>query len=206
MRLGRAIAITATVTCVVVLRQYGVRDRNSPRSATPGIQRTPTRSLPDAIQKMAVPNGGRRRETSSRPSETKFIDLLLNSIAEGEEVEGPMRAELRAELLQTTVSRLQRDELQPALTLLDELQSKSPTETGADLQARLLQRWAEEDIRAAALWMYTYSGAELDLFQRVATVWARQDPSEAIEWVKGLSRASQRETALLAIASETAVS
>jgi hypothetical protein len=113
--------------------------------------------------------------------------------------------EYRASRLQETVDGIATNDFPAAFAHLVELQGSGPTDAGRELQLRLLQRWAEIDIRAATEALAGFSATDRsEACERVAAVCARQNVEEAIAWAQRLPEDAARQSALLAIAHEVA--
>lgn len=101
------------------------------------------------------------------------------------------------------VEDLRDDEVLAALNQLQKLQTEKPTQTGKDLRIRLILRWGEKDVRAAAEWSTTKMEAGEDrqeAIDAVAGQWARMNVAEATAWAGKLPDNGEREGALTSVA------
>jgi hypothetical protein len=73
-----------------------------------------------------------------------------------------------------------------------------------DFTRRLLRRWVEADVRAAAAWaeQLPAGAVRAAALSDVAVEWANADLKSAAEWAQQLSEPAEQQTALLAIANE----
>lgn len=106
--------------------------------------------------------------------------------------------------LQTFVDSLSPADLPDVFRELQELQKQDPTESGRELQWRLLRHWAESDARAAAAMTAEMpEGSDRqEALANIAGVWARQNFSEAATWAGQLSNGDERQSALESVAGE----
>jgi hypothetical protein len=106
--------------------------------------------------------------------------------------------------LQTFVDSLSPSDLPDVVRELQELQKQDPTESGRELQWRLLRHWAESDARAAAtVTAEMPEGSDRqEALANIVGVWARQNFSEAATWAGQLSNGDERQSALESVASE----
>lgn len=128
---------------------------------------------------------------------------LLSAISDAENLTDPAKYEIRAETWRRLVVGFPLRELENVLKELNSIQQINPTDSGHDLQLRVLQRLAEHDIRAAAEALAGMQPDDrLEACERVAGQWARQDFGEAIAWARQLGELQDRERALIGIAAE----
>ena len=128
---------------------------------------------------------------------------LMQAIAEAEGRTDPDRFETRAQIWQHLAASFPPRELGTVLRELSALQLAEPSESGRDLQLRILQRFAEYDLRAAAAEVAKMPAEDRpEAYERIAGRWARQNLAEAIAWTRQLSTAGERRGALSGIAAE----
>ncbi|MDB6131252.1 MAG: hypothetical protein JWM04_2359 [Verrucomicrobiales bacterium] len=104
--------------------------------------------------------------------------------------------------LQDYAEGLDAENVPAAVQELQELQTQNPTETGRDLQLRLLQKWGQADIRSAAEWT-TQMPAGLERQEAIATMagkWAEKNFAEAGAWAGRLSDKTEKQGALESVA------
>lgn len=113
--------------------------------------------------------------------------------------------DLRAAKIREFVAKLSTNDFDFAFRALCEIQESKPTAAGRVLQLRLLERWSEFNAYAAAQHL-----VQVDAENRpaasgcLATVWARQNLSEAASWAQQLADDRDRQRALLGVAGEAA--
>ena len=107
----------------------------------------------------------------------------------------------REELLLAEINSITIEETPSALAAL---QGAAPTEIAEDLSARLLRRWAENDLHAAALWSTQLppGPAREQALADVAIEFANQEPSEAADWARQLQDEAEKLQALDVVAHE----
>jgi hypothetical protein len=141
---------------------------------------------------------------NSAPSMTESSRLA--TAKELENPDPPARAvtyEDQAARLQAIVDAISSNNFSTVFTSLIKSQILNPTDEGRELQLRLLQRWSETDPGAAAEALARMKSEDRrEARERVAAVWARQNLDQAIAWARWLPEGKDRESALLAIASE----
>ena len=109
----------------------------------------------------------------------------------------------RRQLLDELAGRIRETE---TVTALAGLTDPTFERSGADLRARLIQRWAARDPQAAAAWIGLMSSGDLraSAHAELARGWMERDVEAAKTWALGLSDASDRDSALVSIAYELA--
>jgi hypothetical protein len=137
-------------------------------------------------------------------AESLLREQLSKAISDAEELIDPARYEIRAKKWQGLVAGFPARELENAFRVLNAIQQTDPTESGRDLQLRVLQRLSEYDIRAAAAVLTEMPSTDRpEACERVASQWARQDFAEATAWVRQLGVSEDRQGALAGLAAET---
>jgi hypothetical protein len=171
------------------------------------------RNAEQPVRSDAVQSGTDRTEKVSRIPSKKDFSSASNPIRDGleaiiAEVEHGMNDasfDLREAKLREFVEKLSTNDFNLAFGALCEFQASQPTAAGRVLQLRLLERWAEFDAYAAAQHL-----DQVDAENRptasgcLASVWARQNLSEAASWAQQLGDERDRQRALLGVASEAA--
>jgi hypothetical protein len=114
-------------------------------------------------------------------------------------------SEFQAGRLQAFIEALSTNDYAAAFRQLNGLQAVNATATGRELQLRLLQRWAANDLPAAVLALDQLRAEDRpEAYERLAAVWAKQDLSAAIAWTEQLPEGAERQQAALSIAYEAA--
>lgn len=147
------------------------------------------------------------RVSESEPSmlrgDDSLRDQLFKGIVEAEKISDPARYEIRAETWQRLVAGFAARDLENVFRELCTIQLTSPTDSGHDLQLRILQRLSEHDIRAAANALAEMQPADRpEACERVATQWTRQNREEAVAWARLIQSTKDRQSALAGIAAE----
>lgn len=106
----------------------------------------------------------------------------------------------REEMLTAMVNSYAANEIPLVLALLQSSESSDFTE---ELSARLLRRWAQCDVHAAAVWAEALPDGALRkrALGGVAAEWADHEPAQAETWARQLPRVTERLEALGSIAS-----
>jgi hypothetical protein len=146
---------------------------------------------------------------SSRLMQVSHADRLRAELGQllwqpGEEA-GLMQFEQQSLKFQEAVEKLDPGDLPDALAIVCDLEARNSTAAGPDLELRLLERWAEQDVKSAASSLAQISvSVRNEASQRVGAIWARQDLNEALAWASRIGETTLKESTLLAIASEAA--
>lgn len=187
--------ILVFVGMVLGLRMH--RESNSSARLTSNDARDPDH----LDSRSSVPNEVHERQINVRSG--SWRDFLQGKIAEMDQRTDPARYEFQAESWQQLVRELPARELGTVFRELTNLQLSKSTESGRDLQMRILQRWAEIDIRSAASEIMTLSPEMRgEACERVATLWARQNLQDATAWTRNLADGKDRQRAVAGIAAE----
>ena len=127
-------------------------------------------------------------------------DAGLAALAEAiRREDDPTRREAR---VVSFLARLEAEGFPAAMSRLSRLVSGP---LGDQLGARLMRRWAEDDLATAARWAAASSDGALRLIslEQAALVWAGRDWSRASEWARSLPVERERDEALRLVAHET---
>lgn len=128
------------------------------------------------------------------PASDPLSDLLAAIAAETD----PLR---REQLLSSAVDAVSIGEIP---SILAALQTAEPLDASLAMSERLVRRWAEIDVQAAAHWAEQQPDGPLRdaSLNNVAIAWAMQDYYHAAEWARGLPSEAARTDSLRAIAYE----
>ena len=131
---------------------------------------------------------------------------MVQVLAALQEESGPMAFENRASKAQNAIAGLASEDIPAALAFVAALHDNGPADSSrADLELRLVQRWAEQDINSAAGWSLTAPpDIREETCRRIGSLWGERNLTEAISWASEIEDAKLKETALLAVASEAA--
>jgi hypothetical protein len=156
----------------------------------------PKAEQPSLLRSDPISTVGGREDVSLR-------EQLSKAISDAEKLSDPARYEIRTENWQRLVAGFAAGELANVFRELSAIEQTNPTDSGRDLQLRVLQRLSEFDIRAAATVLSEMRPTiRLEACERVASQWARQDLGEAIAWIRQLSLKEDRQSALAGLAAE----
>jgi len=142
-------------------------------------------------------------EEASFQTSTALWHEKLSELYKLGEVFGPSGEE-QFKKLQAFAESLPPADLPDAVRELQEFQKQNPTESGRELQSRLIRRWAENDVRMAAGWTTQMpAGSDRqEALANIASVWARQNFSEAATWAGQLADDNERPSVLMNVANE----
>ena len=189
MKTRRVVALLLAVALVVVfsLQCFVRRDFAGTKSSGP--------------PKSGIETRGAETKTHGRRL-VKSLSFPQRLAVEIEAVQSEADSSQRQEKLEKLVETISADELATAMRFLNE---RNQTALGRELEQRLIRRWAEKDVTAAAtLVMQMPAGpSRLEAVGQVAIVWANQDIAAAARWVRQLP-AEEKQSGLLDVAYEAA--
>ncbi len=141
----------------------------------------------------------RRSYSQSKPHVPReFADPLRDQLAAINAETDPLK---REELLSSATDAVVNGEISGILAVL---QKAEPADVALAMSERLIRRWAESDVRAAAHWAEQLADgpSRQASLNNVAIEWAVQDYSQAADWVRRLPSEAERTDFLRAIAYE----
>ena len=127
---------------------------------------------------------------------THFLQDLEAAL---ESIQSVKDLEQQEERLESLAQKIPASELPSAVSFLE-------APEGSDLQqnlgSRLIRRWTEDDPWAVSDWLNQKPAGSVnqDAIKEVATVWANQNLSEAMEWARALPEGPDRQTGLRNVA------
>lgn len=165
---------------------------------------TPMEASPEGLEnstngEFVVGSPVRRSYSQSKPHVPhEFADPLTDQLAAIKAETDPLK---REELLSSAVDAVANDEIPGILAVL---QKALPADVALAMSERLVRRWAESDVRAAAQWAEQLADgpSRQASLNNVAIEWAVQDYSQAADWVRRLPNEAERTDFLRAIAYE----
>src|SRR5437660_1817293 len=165
MRLGQKIIIAVVPAfAILIVQQSPTKPDTAAREAKLSQAKSGVREAPRPTglrggqEALSVSVG--INQPASAPKQADWFSLLLDAIDRAEQPNRPMASEVMADILQCAVTSVPFGELESALSQICELQGKTPSDVGAELQIRLLQRWAEQDVRAPAAWLENHAAEQ----------------------------------------------
>ena len=187
---GPAVLVLFACVSAIVVSVVGI--------APPGL---PSRTSPAAEESFAPPVPGALTPSPAFASVGGHgaADSALAVRTDALRYEGdPTR---REEGIRSILDCLESEGFSAAMPRLAALAPGPPVD---QLAARIMRRWAESDIRAAANWAASSPGGALRpaSLEQVALVWAGRDPACASEWARSLRSEAERADALRLIAHE----
>lgn len=164
----------------------------------------PMEALPEVLEnspndEIVVSSAAHRFYLQPEPHVPReFADPLRDQLAAIEAETDPLK---REELLSAAVEAVAKGEIPSILAVL---QKAEPADVALAMSERLVRRWAESDVRAAAHWVEQLADGppRQASLNNVAIEWAVQDYSQASDWAQRLPSEAERVDSLRAIAYE----
>ena len=182
--------VLLSLTGALLLGYASLRQRTESTAPGPGRDSIPLET--HSAETRREPSGARAFHPPAATPQTRWADALRDLMAEPDL---SRREELGASLLEEAAGP-------DITTVLAELDRAG---FGADdFTRRLLRRWAETEVRAAAAWAEQLPAdkARAAALSEVAVEWANADLKSAAEWAQQLPEPSEQQAALLSLANE----